>query len=388
MSNNEGMCPLNRKQKILGLLALAVVVILLAPFVAVQVQERIFRHRAERLLADMRSLMMHKGGAEEMRAMFERWSPYNTGCTGQNCWFHKDLEYGHFSEMYDLDLMNESNRWLRLFRFFGGHPAYVHAHAETSFGARIMSFEMETERSSARFSPESIEQNILRARASIVGGFDIENTWDGLTLHPSYLLHVRSPRPGNMRYPTVSAVFGPNADPADIARLTSFDFSCLTRWTRCREPGDPMPVAAAQFEREEPQIERVLKDHVCGPEVISLMARNAEYAGVVQVIEVDTPEDADDLIFPDLRIIHTFTPSRKWKIGDTGALSIVDENFHRVNGKLPPEVRVGNRFIILAATEWSHTLLFADPCGIVPLNPANLDLVQHAIAGNPPPAKP
>lgn len=380
------MRPLNRKHKILRFLAVVIVVILLAPFVAVQVQERIFRHRAERLLADMRSLMMHKGGAEEMRAMFDRWSPYDGVCSGQNCWFHKDLEYGLYPEMYDLEF--ESNLGLRLFRFFGGRPAYVHAHARTSFGVRLMSFEMETEKSPARFPRESIEQNFLRARASIAGGFDIEDTWDGLTLHPSYMLHIRSPRPGNMRYPTVSAVFGPNADPADITRLTSFDFSCLTRWTPCREPGDPMPEAEAQFDREEPQIERVLKDHVCGPEVISLMARNAEYAGVVQVIGVDTREDADDLIFPDLRIIHTFTPSSKWKIGDTGALAMVDVNFHRVGGKLPPDVHPGNRFIILAATDLSHTSLFADPCGIVPLNPANLELVRQAIAGNIPPAKP
>ena len=28
------------------------------------------------------------------------------------------------------------------------------------------------------------------------------------------------------------------------------------------------------------------------------------------------------------------------------------------------------------------------PLGIVPLNPANLELVQHAIAGDVPPAKP
>lgn len=96
----------------------------------------------------------------------------------------------------------------------------------------------------------------------------------------------------------------------------------------------------------------------------------------------------DDLIFPDLRIIHSFTPSSKWKIGDTGALAIIDLNFHHLGGKLPPEVHVNNRFIILAATERSHTFLFADPCGIVPLNPANLELVRQAIAGNLPPAKP
>jgi hypothetical protein len=290
--------------------------------------------------------------------------------------------------MNDLDLMDESIRWLRLFRFLGGRPAYVHAHAETFHGTRPMSFEVEVEKSSAHFPPETIEQNILRAEASMVAGFDIQETWDGLTLHPNYKLIVRPRAREGSRFPNVSAIFGPDADPSDIARLTSFDLSCLTRWTPCSEPGDLMQEAAAQFAREAPQIDTLRKDHNCGPEIIGLMARNADFAGVVQVLSADTPEDEADVVFPDLRVIQNLRPSSKWNAGDTGALAIIDMKFHSVGGKLPPDVRVGNRIVILAATEWSHTLLSVDRCGIVPLTPANLELVQRAIAGNLMPAEP
>ena len=54
------MKALTRRKKILGFVGLAVLALLLAPFVAVQIQERIFRHRAEQLLADMRGLMIFK----------------------------------------------------------------------------------------------------------------------------------------------------------------------------------------------------------------------------------------------------------------------------------------------------------------------------------------
>ena len=86
------MGPLNRRQKVLGFLVLPVLGLLLAPFVAVQIQERILRHRAGRLLADRRSVMMRKGSAEDMRAAFSRWGPFASGCNGQNCWFHKNLD--------------------------------------------------------------------------------------------------------------------------------------------------------------------------------------------------------------------------------------------------------------------------------------------------------
>ena len=71
----KNMKPFSRKKKILGFVALAVLVLLLAPFVAVQIQERIFRHRAEQLLADMRSLMMHKASLAEIQAVFRRRNP-------------------------------------------------------------------------------------------------------------------------------------------------------------------------------------------------------------------------------------------------------------------------------------------------------------------------
>jgi hypothetical protein len=67
----------------LAFIAIAVLGLLIAPFVAVQIQERIFRHRAEQLLADMRSLMLHKANLKETQAICNRWTAGGDPCSGR-----------------------------------------------------------------------------------------------------------------------------------------------------------------------------------------------------------------------------------------------------------------------------------------------------------------
>jgi hypothetical protein len=92
---------LSRRQRVLGFLVLAVLVLLLVPFAAVQVQESIFRHRAEQLLADMRSLMIHKAQLPEIRAVFERWHPSRADCVSYQCRFECDVSYDPFTPLLD-----------------------------------------------------------------------------------------------------------------------------------------------------------------------------------------------------------------------------------------------------------------------------------------------
>ena len=162
-----------------------------------------------------------------------------------------------------------------------------------------------------------------------------------------------------------------------------------------------MPAAAAQFAKEEPQLERARKENACDANLIPLIARNAEEALVAEVVGNLTEEQDNALLpgmqalfpkihvlIPKIRVIVNIDPAGHFKPDEKYGLEIFDSNTGRRVTDVPAEARPGNRFIVLAQSGSSANTLAVERCGIVPMMPANLALVQNAIAGNLPPAKP
>jgi len=374
------MRPLSGKQK-----TLVVIGILLAPFVAVHAREMIFRYRAEQLLGDVRSLMVHRGTRTELQAMSDRWN--SAPCTEQNCDLESDLSYS-FLESASTGF---PGLCLRVFRMFGGRLARVRAQAlERAGGAWTIWFRVDVQNPSRRNFDGWDFEDMLSSVVTSVSRFSIESGWRGLTLHPDYIIRVRPPRSGDAPPLTMEVMFGPHSEPADIARLMTFDFSCLTRLTPCRKPDDIMPQAAAQFAREEPQLSQARKEHVCGPDIVGLMARNAEYASVVEMTGYlgEPVLGWGSVRIPRIRVIENIDPARRLKPGEGYGLEIFDANTDRLVTSLPADVGPGSHFVLLSQTGSGYRAVRAERCGIVPLNPANLELVKQAIAGNGPPAKP
>ena len=385
-------------------LALAVLGLLFAPFVAVQIQERIFRHRAEQLLADMRLLMMHKAQLPEIRAVFERWHPSEVYCDSYQCWFRSDISYGPFTPFLDysyvpdiaiLQWPHQSKLWLVPFRMYGGRRAHIRAAAYVERGVlHGLDYQIDLEISALPDDysnvKETQQQYILSASAQYHWRFSLPADWQGLTLHPEYFIKEGAPPRGEIRSPDVFAAFGPGADPGDVSRLGNFDFSCLTRLMPCRKPEDIMPEAAAQFAREEPQLAQVRKEQACSRDMLALMARDAGRAGVVEVTESRTEHLGDWGVVPVpvVRMIQDFEPASDWRIGQTHELVILDADTQQPGPNLPGDVRLGNRFILLAGSGIHYRWVETYRCGIVPLNPANLQLVRNAIARKLPQAKP
>lgn len=384
--------------------AVPILGLLFAPFVAVQIQEHIFRHRAEQLLADMRSLMMRKPSLAEIDTVFKRWRPSEPWCNEDDCWFQSDISYGSFFHFLDyssvpdiapLGALDQPKVWLLPFRMYGGRRAHVRACARVIhhvvwgilFQVDLEIWAPPDESSNVK---EWRQQNILSGAAVRVSRFGIPDDWQGLALHPNYVIEEGLPPRGQVRMPDVYARFGPHAEPADISRLSSFDLSCLTRLAPCREPRDLMPEAAAQFAKEEPQLEQARNEHVCGPAIVALMARDAGRVGVVEVTESRTEHLGDwgAVPVPSVRLIQDFEPANDWKIGDTHELVILDAKTNHPGASLPAEVYPGNRLLMLAESGFHYRWVETYRCGIVPLNPANLELVRNAISGNVPPAKP
>jgi len=343
----------------------------------------------------MRSLMVHKANMTEIQAVFKRWNPDGHPCDEYGC----TLEgYSWRSSSIVKHIVNSEETvidwhevWLPpLFRTFGGRIAHFAVGASENYGRVRVSFAVDMEVSPAAGINEYYAANELSGATLSGMWFHPQDDWQGLTLHSNYVIggvHLNAWYPPGAT--SVYVAFGPHADPADTARLMSFDLSCLTRWVPCRKPGDLMPEAAAQWKREEFQIARARKDHTCGPDMIGLMARDAEHAGVVEATGNDNEHlTSEGLVsVPSVRMIENLKPDDGWKTGENRYLDVYDVNTDRNVTNLPPEVRPGNRFIILAETE-KHYPVRAERCGIVALNPANLELVRNAIAGTLPPPKP
>jgi hypothetical protein len=384
----------------LAFLAIAVLGLILAPFVAVQIQERIFRHQAEQLLADVRSLMLHRSNPAEFAAVAKRWHQDGPSCTEQHCWLETGRDYPSFEGInYCEEPTDWRSLWLRLFRTYGGRLAWIRAHAGMEHGTvTFATFQISMENFSrpndahlyyCTNRPEGLE-GVLTGEAVAISHFSLRDDWEGLTLHPDYLIQVRPPRQGDSPPVTILSESGPHADLAAVARLANFDLSCLTRLIPCRQPADLMPEAAEQWAKEAPQLAEVRKRQVCSPDMLALMARDAGRAGVVEVTRSRTEHHAYWGFGPDLvvRMVQDLKPASDWEIGEIHELVMVDAYTDRAGAFLPAEVGPGNHFIMLAESELYYRWVITYRCGILPLTPANLSLVQNAIAGNLPPAKP
>ena len=279
----------------------------------------------------------------------------------------------------------------------GGRWTYVDGNADVRGRVPEIWFEIVTEASSGCNEPGRIR--LLEGGAIYDDWFSFHDDWHGLSLHPNYLINEQYFDSHNGCGALVEVKFGPHTAPVKIARLTTIDFSCVSRMVPCRKLSDLMPEAAAQYAREEPQLEQARINHVCGPDVVALMARDAEFAGVVEVVGIrigDTTWERQVPV-PTVRMVQDLEPASRWKVGESRDLDIFDVNTDRsmqmyppqmhYPRKLPAEVRTGNRFIILAQSSVDNDLR-AESCGVVPLYPANLELVRNAIAGSFPPPKP
>lgn len=371
---------LGLKRKILGFVALAVVGLLLAPLVAVQVQEWTFRYRAGRLLAGMRALQLHQAGIPEIQAVFMRW---NHEDRPRCCWFETDLMLGPWPP----GVSDSNYLWFRLFRMYGGHHAYVKAVASANGGRVWESLEIKLETILPPGPTKVVQDNLLSGETATIPRFSIRHSWHGLTLHPHYVVdevHVRNWHP---RTPDISVLFDSQADPKEIGRLARFNLSCVTRLWPCSRPDELMPEAAAQYAREEPQLARARKDHACSPQIIALMARDAEYVGMVTVTGHKSWGGAD---VPTVRMDETLKPGSRWGIGqERDLLVFVDDETTDWGRNLPVETQPGHQFILLAPiSQYEPRSEEVERCGIVPLDPTNLQIVRDAISESLPPTRP
>lgn len=197
----------------------------------VQIQQRILRRRAERLLDDMRELQSYKSTWAEAQKIMTRWRDWGTdqsSCTQQECFF-----YIQMVDSVDTFIKGHIDRYPRLrlliwpFQLLGEKFTFI----EVSL--RVESGLVEESRFRMNFGG----QNEGMARA--VNWFEISDNFRAERLqHPEYYAEVYPGCPGCIRFETG---FTPLAGRDRIRELTDFNLSCITRWSPCTSEADVMP---------------------------------------------------------------------------------------------------------------------------------------------------
>jgi len=322
-------------------------------FAVIQIQQIIFRYRAEQLLADIQSISMRRTTFDQAGVILSRWSgsgQYAIPCARQHC---------------DIQLsLSEPNRFyqspilLHVYRLLGGHDAQVSA------GVRVRNGFVWGERYVVVVGVSLINEDY-----GLIGL--LETSWgpEHLNDHPEYRLGWPSACSSCI---AVFARFTPYAEQSDIRRLGQFNLSCLTRWRPCRTKGDIMPAVMAEIkQRENNTIE--VNERGCDLQGIRITGRDAENAAIVDVADVHG--DSENLPYQpqifQVRLVQRLKRASFWEVGTKRSVAVAEQ------------LHTGDRIILLFSKNDQGIPVpdsFPGECGAVPYNKNTLSMVDIGIS--------
>lgn len=324
--------------------------VLLCVALFLQAQARVLRDQADHLLSDFRSVELKQTTFQQITQLRQKWSRSITyakdrPCTTAACDFSVILE--------DFAVRHRTvfeRPWLvRAYMALGGRPAQIAVRAYLKNGV---------------VSTEDIE--ILMVAPSASGGmYDISAVAHGSSQYSDVLA------PGPKHYSVHQAAncwtcifvdFGPDIEQSDLKRLLSFDFSCLTGFTSCRNADELMPNAWSEFIAEE--------NRWCAADLPSEIQR-AWNIGIFEVISDGTEvrgELATVKLLEKLRGATAFQVNGKYDVLLSASV-------------LGDRVVAGKKLIILFLdlSPAYDRRLTAMRCGTLYLNENNLELVRKGL---------
>ncbi|MFZ1086338.1 MAG: hypothetical protein WAN35_15350 [Terracidiphilus sp.] len=239
--------------RILRVTALSVLAVVLLLFAAVQFQQHLLRWRAERLMADMHQIRLYQSTWADAQKLMDRWGKwghYDGSCTAAECRYFIDLSNAGWRS-WDREPRGVGGWLMRhhsahiLYRWIGGRFTIVQVGFIVQDGTiwRTISWTnievppklLDCEDCGYTLMTGAKSQQALHrseGEGSVFGGDDVPSE------HPYYKMG----RPGGCENCLMAGItYSTHTPQAEIERLTSFDFSCLTRLVSCRMPEDLMP---------------------------------------------------------------------------------------------------------------------------------------------------
>ena len=245
--------------RILAWIGAAVLALIVVIAVTVPIQQRLFRHGAERLLADMQSIELHRTPWSNAQQLMNRWGEcghYDGTCTSINCRYMIVLSD---SSGYGRDF--DERGWFRkaiwpffaspLYRLLGGRIGVFYAGFIVQDGTIWRTFQaidLDVPENAGGRGYEMEYGNMVhvQSRSSLnPNGAPGSSHWilggnAQLADHP----YFKAGRPSGCENCMALDITYSITTPLNQVRpLTSFDLSCITRWKPCLFPEDILPSA-------------------------------------------------------------------------------------------------------------------------------------------------
>jgi hypothetical protein len=366
--------------RIAGVVVLALVAGLA---VFVQIQQRILRWRAERLLADMRELQSHKSNwadAQKIMTRWGAWGSYESSCTQVECRYHiylqdsvssflrKHWEQIPFPRMLDYPLALIGEKGASASANFRIERGIV---AESRYDLRVLVIFGNSRDSTGGYDLIGIE-------SQSANGFGPNFITDRL-LHPEYWIGVTGGCLGCIKFMTE---FTPLAGREKISQLTDFNFSCITRWFSCTKEADIMPSAWKQYQEEltSRQAREDAFDQCTVP--LEFFGSDDENIAVAEVISrhaIRAPYGAQ--LATRLRVTRILKGQIKWPLNKAEDAMVYDRYVDTLRWN-STEIVAGKRYILLADIDKNHSgnnEVAINECGVIPYTEQNLSAIQRGI---------
>lgn len=301
-------------------------------FLAVQIQQRMLRWRAERLLADMHQIRLYQSTWADAQGLMHRWGAwghYDGSCTAASCKYEIEMDSIAFSNPHIprhawLDGLLQHDRF-NLYEWFGGRGSAVHAsftvHDGTIWRTSAWIGVSVPRRKMRRITgPDTVlvfddlewslsvgAGSYQRLHQSLENPFPNMGSDESLAGHPYY--KVWRPSGCEILCQIVDVSYSTHTPPAEIERLTSYDFSCFTRFNPCARIVDLLPAAEewhlydSEYEssptvlvpKERPLTEYSMpKLPPCSNIPVWTQARDARYVLAVEALSTEIVKHHED----------------------------------------------------------------------------------------------
>jgi len=397
-------------RRVLLVLLLAVCALLSLALIASQVEQHLFRRRAEQLLSEVQSLELRKTPWPEALAKFQHWGAdrkFGDECDEHKCSLQITLTepvFGYppptnlsallddyfrsrFKMSYDTGpFVRVEQRLLRAYMRVGGRPAGVFATVgmrngivwSKGFDVAVETYVRDVPLDVPHFFEGEWGEYVLYASANSFPRLDEDrsNSIDPqLTLHPDYLIG----RPSSCEICEAGWVmFTAYADAKDVHRLLQLDLSCLTRWHPCLTQRDIMPAAWAQYVAELPRVDALRGQLACSPPVIELLGRDS--ANILTGEILGHRDEDDDQGYPNefarVRVQQRIKGATNWNVGEMLDVPASLPARQEKASLLPrlPLILFGG-----PVTEIEKGIEVEGVCSYLPANENNLKLVRQGI---------
>jgi hypothetical protein len=366
--------------------------LVLLTFLAVQTQQRMLRWRAERLLADMHQIRLYQSTWADAQRMMHRWGAwghYDGSCMAASCNYEIEMSsiayYNpHVPGHAWLDWLLQHDR-LNLYQWFGGRLSAVKASFTVHDGtiwreSTGMGVSVPRRRMRRVTGPDTILNDDDFDWTLSVGAESyqrVHQTLDDPSLymsgarslgdHPYY--KVRRPGGCMVLCQIVDVYYSTHTPPAEIERLTSYDFSCFTRFNPCARIVDLLPAAeewhlydseyeygpTVPFPKERPLSEySVPKPIPCSNIPVWAIARDAHYVLAVEalstkIVKVQEDYGEFDREVAKVRIIGSLKEPPPWRTDATiSTNNLYLEESDDVSPSEAEHLVPGRRYIVFA----------------------------------------